>query len=481
MSLNKAQATALLWQKGHVAWKLDPTQQDLYNSFMNATAKTVVWACSRRLGKSFCLSVVAIEQCLRKPNSVVKFIAPTQKHVKMIIRPLLKEIFNDCPKELRPDFRTADNIYRFKNGSEIQLAGTDSGHAEALRGGSSDLCIVDEAGFCDDLRYIVQSILIPTTTTTSGKIILSSTPPLSPDHDFEEYRKEAEFKGNYVLKTIYDNPRLTEAQIQEVIDELGGVDSPEFQREYLCKVIVSEDHAIVPEFSNEELQKVIVREWTAPPFRDLYVGGDIGFTDLTVFLFGYYDFKHNKLIIEDELVMSGHKMTTAYMAEQIKLKEQTLWTNSMTGEQQKPYLRVVDNNLIVINDLHKLHNIDFIPTLKDDAMAALNQVRIKIREQAIIINPKCKTLIFHLKNGVWNKSRKSFNRSPDAGHYDAIDALKYMVRNIQYSKNPYPFGYGGEYGENTFRIKDTPAISPVAKSFENVFNLRKGLNRRINK
>lgn len=474
--VSKRQAVAMLWNMANLTWKLDPCQKDLYNSYVNSKAKTIVWSCSRRLGKSYCLSVIAIEKCLQKAGAIVKFIAPTQKHVKMIIRPLLKDILKDCPKELKPDFSTADNVYRFPNGSEIQLAGTDSGHAESLRGGSADICIVDEAGFCDDLRYIVQSILIPTTTTTRGKIIMSSTPPKSADHEFVNYMKTAEFKGNYVKKTIYDGigDRISEEIIQEIIEELGGEDSPDFRREYMCELIIDEDHAVAPEFT-EALQKDVIKEWPRPPFADFYVAGDIGFKDLTVFLFGYYDFKNAKLIIEDELVMSGKKMTTAYMADQIKAKERSLLVNKMTGEQMEPYLRICDNNLIVINDLYALHGLTFVPTAKDDAAAALNNMRIMLKEGRIIINPRCTTLIYHLRNATWNKSRKSFDRSPDAGHYDAVDALKYMVRNIQYTKNPYPASFGRGFGDSWFSNSATPTITPAMQAIKSVFTVKKSL------
>jgi hypothetical protein len=103
------------------------------------------------------------------------------------------------------------------------------------------------------LKYIVQSILIPTTTTTRGKIILSSTPPKSPDHEFNNYVKTAEFKGSFVKKTIYDaiGSRITQEIIDEIVEELGGTDSVEFQREYCCARLVDEDSAVVPEFTEE--------------------------------------------------------------------------------------------------------------------------------------------------------------------------------------------------------------------------------------
>ena len=130
------------------------------------------------------------------------------------------------------------------------------------------------------------------------------------------------------------------------------------------------------------------------------------------------------------------------MAAQVKAKESGLWINAVSKEAQAPYLRVCDNNMIVVNDLQEMHGLNFLPTQKDDAEAALNNVRVMMNERRIIIHPRCKTLIYHLRTATWRSNRKSYRRSADAGHYDAVDALKYLVRNVVYSKNPFPASYG---------------------------------------
>ncbi len=478
------EARARLWHMGNLQWKLDEIQKELYKAFYSSTYKTNVWSCSRRLGKSYALCCIAIEQCLQKPNVIIKFIAPAQKQVKGIIRPLFQEIFKDCPDELRPHFRTADNIYRFNNGSEIQLAGTDSGHAESLRGGSSNLCIVDEAGFCDDLTYIIQSILIPTTTTTHGKIILSSTPPRLATHEFIKYMEDAESRGNFLKKTIYDGlgSRITQEMIDEIIRELGGAESPDFRREYLCEIVRDEDSHVIPEFT-EEKQTEVVKEWTRPPYFDVYVGGDIGVKDFTFFLYGYYDFRTSKIIIEDEVVLHGQKWNTQALAAALIEKEALHFTNPATKQVQKPYLRVCDNNLTVINDLHSLHGLTFIPTAKDDAYMAINNVRILMQQGRIIINPRCKHLIAHIKYASWNKSRQSFNRSQDHGHYDGVHALTYFCRAIQQGKNPYPASFGMGSGDSWFDLnkgKDNNLSLPpkTVEALSNVFKIRSSLRRR---
>ena len=77
---------------------------------------------------------------------------------------------------------------------------------------------------------------------------------------------------------------------------------------------------------------------------------------------------------------------------------------------------------------------------KDNNEAAINTLRVLLAKKQIIINPKCSTLLRHLKNVKWKSvnNKERFARSPDDGHYDAVDALKYMVRSINFNKNPYP-------------------------------------------
>ena len=64
-----------------------------------------------------------------------------------------------------------------------------------------------------------------------------------------------------------------------------------------------------------------------------------------------------------------------------------------------------------------------------------------IKSGRILINPRCKNLIYHLKAATWKKDRTNFARSVDGGHWDFIPALYYLLRNINMSKNPYPRDY----------------------------------------
>lgn len=473
--LSKEEAKKELWRRGVLSWKLDQTQKELYNLFYNSSHRVQTWLLARRSGKTYTLCVLALEQCIKVPNSIVKFASPTKLQITTIIRPLLKKILSDCPDELKPEFRSKDFIYFFPNGSEIQLAGTDSGHAEKLRGGDSHICIVDEAGSCSDLENVVKSILLPTTLITNGKVLLAGTPPSEPDHDFIKFIEEAELRGSLVKKTVYDNPRITKEQLEELIKELGGLNTDAAKRELLCMIVKDSNTAVIPEMT-DELCSLIVKEWPKPPFFDAYVGMDLGFVDLTVVVFGYYDFRSAKIIIEDELVVKGVDLQLPTFIDKILEVENKLWCNPLTNE-MKQVKRVSDINYIVMKEISRASNgqLSFEAAKKDDNEAAINKLRVLLNSQQIIIHPRCTTLIRHLKNVKWKSSvnKSIFARSPDDGHYDAVEALKYLVRSINFSKNPYPIHYN-------MNMKDLHVQNPE-KFYENdnmniykrIFNIRK--------
>lgn len=471
--ISEADAKKALWKKGRLIWKLDDNQKQMYHFVRNTDHRIIVIGSSRQSGKSYFLVTLAIEECLRNPNIIVKYVAPQVGMIRKVIAPLMREITEDCPKSLRPSFKMQDNKYIFPNGSEIHLAGTDNGNVESIRGTKAHLCIVDEAAFCDDLKYVVNGVLFPTTSTTDGKIVMASTPPTSIGHDFVKFIRDAELEGRFIRKTIYDNPRMKPAQIAAIAENYGGVTSTDFRREYMSEVITSEDDAVVPEFT-KELKAEIVKEVEKPPFYDSYVAMDIGTTDLTVILFAYYNFRAGKIIIEDEIVMKGKDVLSDTLAPLIKSKEAQLWGNPITLETKEPYIRVADNNNpILLNELSSIkHNVYFIPTLKDNAIAQLGNMRVLLKNKQILIHPRCKTLIHHLETAIWNKARTSFGRSADAGHFDAIDALKYLCRNINFNKNPYPVNYNMNFDNTMIVEKKKEPTNPFEKAMVSSFKVR---------
>lgn len=469
------------WRRGLLSFKLDASQKELYELFYNSQHKIMTWLLARRSGKTYALAILALEQCIRKPNSIVKFVSPTKTQITQIVRPIFRQILEDCPEDIKPEFRHKDYIYYFPNGSEIQLAGTDSGHAEKLRGGDSHIWFIDEAGSCDDLNNVVKSILLPTTLITKGKGVLASTPPKESEHEFLGYIEDAELKGSFVKKTIDDNPRITKQQKDELIEELGGINSEECRRELYCEIIKDSNSSVLQEFDTALAIK-ITKEWPRPPFFDAYEGMDTGGKDLTVVLYGYYDFRADKVIIEDETVVNFQDKDTTieFLAKEINKKELALWKNPISLEYKAPYIRVSDIDYILIKDIYSQSQklfpreqiINFQIAKKDELAAAVHNLRIMLSNEKIIIHPRCTTLLRHLKNIKWDKQKKKFARSKDNGHYDAVPALMYFVRNVQYSKNPYPI-------HHELSMRTLPAYLQDPQGFSNPVNSQVEIFKKI--
>lgn len=454
MSQEETEARWELWRAGDLSWKLKPSQHKLYEALIDQDEIVTTATITRRGGKSFTALVTEIELCIQNPLIICKHACPTQKMVKEMIFPQLRIIFHDAPPEFDLDkmWNASEGKLHFPNGSFISIAGTDGNNADNLRGTYCHFAVCDEAGFMDNLEYVVRQILRPQLLTTGGKMCLISTPnPRVVNHEFHtKFVFPAEALGKLIKFTIFENDLLTPEQIQQEIDSYPrGIDDPAFRVEYLVEVPRSSETSVVPEFY--EMKKDIVfktGEVEVPEYCDWYVSGDIGVKDLTVFIFGYYDFLNAQLVILDEWVKNGMDLTTTSIAAGIQEKE-TTWFKGINGTQETPKKRVMDNDLKLINDLRILHGLKFTATKKDNKIAQVNNLRVFIQEGRLKIHERCVHLIYHMENAQWKTSEKgvkeflhlddSIDGKIKGGHADGLDTIVYMVRNLDQNSNPFPY------------------------------------------
>lgn len=465
--ITTSEARRQLWLAGILRWKLHPAQQEIYDAFYRSKARRFVLNCSRRLGKSYTLCALALEHAIRIENAEIKYCAPTQRQVKRVIFKLFKEILKDCPEEIKPVWFAQESVYEFPNGSTIAIGAMDSGRADALRGTDCHLGIVDEAGFSPTnyVQDMVDSVLRPMTLLTKGKICIASTPPKTPRHAFELYYQAAQLEDAAIHKTIYDNTLLTAQDIEEEMKAAGGENSTYWKREYLAQFVVDEDLVVIPEFSADK-EAQVVKEVSRPSYYDAYVSMDVGFKDATGILFFYWDFKNAQLVVEDEALLHGvREVRTDLIADLIKIKETDLWGH------RKPYFRISDADLLVLNDLDKLHNLKFTQAIKDSKETGVNELRIMIKSNRIVIHPRCKHLIAQLRSCIWDNKREKFDRVDGYFHFDLVDCLIYAVRGVRRAHNPYP---ADKYKEDTQFFASQPSqLSNNARLFSMVFKPKK--------
>lgn len=450
------------WKQGNLAYLLKPCQREMRKAIRAWDGFKYVIKCARRLGKTYLLCLMSVEESLRKPGAQVRYAAPTHKALEKIVIPVMNKVLTDCPNEYRPVFKSGKSVYEFKNGSQIHLAGINL-NPEYLRGTACDFFPIDEAGSADDLDYFVSDIALPQFLDPDGqivsgrKLVLASSPAITPAHDFTEMANEARLKGNYSHFDIYHGG-YSAALLEKFKEECGGEETSTWKREYLALDVVDEERAIIPEWREAYEQKAPIDDLFK--FYLKYEALDIGVRDLTVCLFAYYDFRKAKLFVVDEFVINGPTMTTERVAAGIKDKELLLWKGHHVHK------RVSDIDLLLIQDLTYLHKLPFFQTDKGAIEEMVNEVRIWANAGRIIVDPKCKQLCGALRYGVWNERKTEFERSKSYGHFDALAALVYLVRNVDHSVNPVPQTYGYDVANTLFMEQtDNGKVETFRKAF----------------
>ena len=429
------------WSQGILEYLVDDYQLPIYaalwKAILNKTTLKHVLNVARRFGKTHVVTIVAFEFAIRFPGAQINYASATDKAMKKILSGIVPVILQDCPQHLKP--KRVNGTWEFPNGSRIYTAGVNNQHADDLRGTASHLNIVDEAGMVDDLDYLVKSVLMPQQLTVNGTMLLLSTPPPSSDHDYARIYHEAKEDGEVTEFTIYDNARVmaNKEMFDAYVKEAGGLDSTTWQREYLVKFVSDTNKIILPEW-------LLVKDKCIKTDADYeydrlkqyylkYTGMDLGFKHNTCLLFGYADFQRGVFVIEDELVLNGTDVTSEAIATGTLEVESRLW------DKPKSLMRISDNNNpILLNDINVKHNVLFNGTTKDSLQAMIGQTRLFIGQGKLEVHERCKYLLGCLEYGVWDKNRAAFAESRKYGHYDALAALVYLLRYVDFETNPVP-------------------------------------------
>lgn len=351
--------------------------------------------------------------------------------MKDYLLPIFRQIFEDCPEDLKPEWKQQTGKWVFKNGSFIKLCGANNGQFENLRGNKSDLFILDEAAQIDRLPTVIKDVALPqllSSKNPSKKVILASTPAETPDHPFRKYAEDAKAIGAYDCHTIHEG-WYTEKDLAPFIKESGGIESTTWKREYLAEFVTDEKLQVFPEWNPAFVQDVKKDDYFQ--FYIMVEGLDIGYRDYTAWLLGYYDFKRAQLIIEYEYAVKENDFTTAALAKSIEAIENSEYIKLNTTRIR----RIADNNnLNLLADLSRLHKLAFAPVVKNKDRHGkewmVNQTREAIKNGKLLVHPRCKKLIASLEFGIWKEGHSEFARSEELGHYDFLDALIYLVAGL---------------------------------------------------
>lgn len=458
-TISRNDARTALWRLGDLSFKYHSGQDVIEAAYQRVVKKLFVCKVSRRFGKTYWAICKALECAIKTKKGRIKIATAYKTDLEEFIIPLFDEILSDCPDDLFPQWLGSKTKYVFKNGAEILLVGLDK-RPNGGRGGYCDLYIFEEAAFINKLDYLYSSVVMPMTMNrANARVIMISTPPVTPAHPFEQFCAKASLESAFIKLTIFDNPRATPELIAEYKAEC--LSETDWQREYLCMDVVDQRRQIIPEWKEEYVSSPTRPEYFS--FLHKYTAMDLGTKDFTAILYGYYDFKKAKLVIEAESTLNGPTLTTLVIKDDVCNTEMNLWG------MENPYKRISDNNNPqLIQDLSILHKVHFTPTSKESLEAMVNEVRLFVGAGRLEVSPECRQLIGCLQYGVWTEKRDKFDRSREYGHFDHLASLVYLIRNLNQTTNPIPHNFGRD-PTKTYRDRNGRTLTESSQALKNAF------------
>jgi len=147
-----------------IEWELNRTRREI----LKHPARFKVIVAGRRWGKTI-LSLTYLLKDKFQEGERRWFITPTYRQGKMIVFPILRQIFHSFKGA---KLNESELSVIFENGAELAVKGADNEHN--LRGVELTKCVMDEMAYIKP--HVWEEIVFPMLATTQGKTLFIGTP-----------------------------------------------------------------------------------------------------------------------------------------------------------------------------------------------------------------------------------------------------------------------------------------------------------------
>lgn len=212
-------------------FKLRPYQLPFYDAIENKGYKRALLIWPRRAGKDVAVFNLCIRYAMRKV-CVIYYIFPTYAQGKKVI---FDSITNDgtrildyIPPEIIESKNTQELKIRFKNGSLLQVVGSDN--YDSLMGTNPQLCVFSEYALQDPRAY---QYIRPILTANDGTAIFLST-PRGKNHLYELYQIAKQNPQWYCQKLSVEDTNHIPLEEIEKERQSGEMSEDLIAQEYYC-------------------------------------------------------------------------------------------------------------------------------------------------------------------------------------------------------------------------------------------------------
>lgn len=466
-----------LWRRGILEPLVRPYQLPLYNHLHKV--RNPVLSVTRQWGKTVVTFCFLFEQAIRRPNCRILMVYPSEGQIKGIVDDLYRIATTYKPLDYHIKSHTGrDGKYTFPNGSTLEFIGANKQNIKSARGKHLDIIVIDECLIIDDLDSAIKNVLLPTFTEASKRdkehrerLILSSSLPQSPEHDFFEYINRAREDGSLFVSNIEDNKTISTKIAMQQAQTYGGMDNNQYRREILG-IFEADDSAIcIPELINDEIknsmflpQKTIMaeRNWKTDGTSYRTVACiDWGTGDNCGIVAGLYDETNAKLYIDNEFARTGLAISQQIIQLMKMIKEYKQYKESGIRKIQL----FCDINPSAINE-GLLMGCNLIARKQAQVRETIDFTRNKIRDNRIIVTSNCPKLKQETIGAYYN-ARKLKNyqyevaRNKKHRHFDVFSALTILVSCLSW----IPYGKNNASMSQSFKKNYNVALSGRKRQF----------------
>jgi phage terminase large subunit len=249
---------------------------------LHSGIKRAIWVAHRRCGKDVTIFNWCIEKLIQETQTCF-YVFPSYAQAKKAIWDAItidgRRILDFAPDEFVAQKNQQEMKIRFKNGSLIQLVGSDN--IDSLMGTNPKIVVFSEYALQDPSAW---DFIRPILRVNKGYAIFIST-PRGKNHFYDMYRLMAPNREWFVQKlTIDDTDVLTSEDIDK--ERAEGMSEELIQQEYYC----SFDRGIEGSIYGKLVQKMYLEERIAStimydPYKLVHTAWDLGWDDCTAIIF----------------------------------------------------------------------------------------------------------------------------------------------------------------------------------------------------
>jgi hypothetical protein len=383
----------------------------------------------RQIGKTE-FGVRLLHSCMSSTRDTrqTTFMAKSLEAAKRASREKFIRIFPD--KDYRVNTETV--ISKANPASCCYIQSVDR-EPDRIRGGSFHVVHWSEVAFSKfdkgvTTQYVLDAIIKPTMQATHGYSILEST--TNGKNDFYYLWEDAKKLGFHRCRVTLGMMVELGLYSRKAYDELKATTHPDiFAQEYECEWI-SFSGAVFPEFKARHVAPVApIQYW-----QKLVIGIDWGYKDATCVLFAYV--RQRKVHVFSEIYAREKTLDEIYILIEERLKE------IRPGENE--YKRW---NCAAVGDHEPDRNVELtrrgIPCSsadKTDFLGSVMEVKEALFKDEIQVDPSCVFLRRDMEAAQWHpKKTNEIDESMCTwGHYDALSAFRYLLRQCRLTESEEP-------------------------------------------